>query len=228
MTANIANQTISNTVNETTEQLLARFGLTEIQKAAARERARDVAVTAGAGSGKTRTLVARYLPLLAECGSPRRIVAITFTEKAAREMRNRIRGEVRKLITEAEDELTRQRWTELESRLDSARISTIHSLCQEVLRAHPVEAGLDPQFAVADENQAALLRAEAVRGALTGAVEDLSLPAAISFMEGGDARKCFESVGQPAPGNGRAASGGLRSEPGNSSCTRTLDAIPFI
>jgi len=174
MTIDISNQSFPNTANRMTEQLLSRFGLTEIQKAAARERARDVAVTAGAGSGKTRTLVARYLPLLAECGSPRRIVAITFTEKAAREMRNRIRGEVRKLITEAEDDLTRQRWTDLESRLDSARISTIHSLCQEVLRAHPVEAGLDPQFEVADENQAALLRAEAVRGVLTGAVEDLA------------------------------------------------------
>jgi ATP-dependent helicase/nuclease subunit A len=174
MTANTDSQTSPNAVNPITEDLLARFGLTDIQKAAARERARDVAVTAGAGSGKTRTLVARYLPLLAECGSPRRIVAITFTEKAAREMRNRIRGEVRKLITEAEDELTRQRWTDLESRLDSARISTIHSLCQELLRAHPVEAGLDPQFEVADENQAALLRADAVRVALTGAVEDLT------------------------------------------------------
>ena len=174
MTANISSQITSSVVNRTTEQLLSRFGLTEIQKAAARERTRNVAVTAGAGSGKTRTLVARYLPLLAECGSPRRIVAITFTDKAAREMRNRIRGEVRKLITEAEDDLTRHRWTELESRLDSARISTIHSLCQEVLRAHPVEASLDPQFEVADENQAALLRAEAVRGVLTSAVEDLT------------------------------------------------------
>src|SRR5512138_3228710 len=113
MTANNANQPIPSLVNRTTEQLLSRFGLTDIQKAAARERARDVAVTAGAGSGKTRTLVARYLPLLAECGSPRRIVAITFTDKAAREMRNRIRGEVRKLITEAGDDLIRQRWTDL-------------------------------------------------------------------------------------------------------------------
>lgn len=174
MTANISDLTVPNTVNRTTEQLLSRFGLTEIQRTAARERARDVAVTAGAGSGKTRTLVARYLPLLAECGSPRRIVAITFTEKAAREMRNRIRGEVRKLITDAGDDLTRQNWIELESRLDSARISTIHSLCQEILRTHPVEAGLDPQFEVADENQAALLRTEAVRSVLTGAVEDMA------------------------------------------------------
>lgn len=159
-------------VSPLTESLLARFGLTGLQATAARERRRDVAVTAGAGSGKTRTLVARYLPLLAECRAPRRIVAITFTEKAAREMRNRIRGEVRRLIIEAVDEQQRRLWLELEGRLDSARISTIHSLCQEVLRAHPVEAGLDPQFAVLDENQSALLRAEAVRAALTAAVDD--------------------------------------------------------
>lgn len=174
MTTNLSTQSAAFPMDQATELLLSRFGLTEIQKTAARERARDVAVTAGAGSGKTRTLVARYLPLLVECGSPRRIVAITFTEKAAREMRNRIRGEVRKLITEADDDQTRQHWMDLESRLDSARISTIHSLCQEVLRSHPVEAGLDPQFAVVDENQAALLRSATVRGVLTGAVEDLA------------------------------------------------------
>ncbi len=157
-----------------TEQLLARFGLTEVQKNAARERGRDVAVTAGAGSGKTRTLVARYLPLLAECGSPRRIVAITFTEKAAREMRNRIRGEVHSLVSEAQaDEPSRRLWGDMESRLDAARISTIHSLCQELLRAHPVEAGLDPQsLACWTEAQAALLRVGAVRAALTAAVDD--------------------------------------------------------
>ena len=194
MTADISNQNFPNMVNETTEQLLARFGLTDIQKAAARERARDVAVTAGAGSGKTRTLVARYLPLLAECGSPRRIVAITFTDKAAREMRNRIRGEVRKLITEAGDDLTRQRWTDLEGRLDSARISTIHSLCQEVLRAHPVEAGLDPQFEVADENQAALLRAEVVRVALTGAVEDLTFQPLFRLWKAGTLEKLLNQL----------------------------------
>ncbi|MEA1976316.1 MAG: UvrD-helicase domain-containing protein, partial [Chloroflexota bacterium] len=55
---------------------------------------KDVIVTAGAGTGKTRTLVARYVRLLEEGKSPRRVVAITFTEKAAREMRNRVRKAV--------------------------------------------------------------------------------------------------------------------------------------
>ena len=56
------------------------------------ERGRDVAVTAGAGAGKTRALVARYLALLAEGLPLRKVVAITFTKKAAREMRNRARA----------------------------------------------------------------------------------------------------------------------------------------
>ena len=59
---------------------------------------RDVVVTAGAGAGKTLTLVARYLALLAEGTPLRAILAITFTEKAAREMRNRVRDEVRRYL----------------------------------------------------------------------------------------------------------------------------------
>ena len=70
------------------EQVVARFGLTNDQRDAALARGQDVLVTAGAGSGKTRTLVARYLSLLAEGLEPRRVVAMTFTEKAAREMRS--------------------------------------------------------------------------------------------------------------------------------------------
>ena len=63
----------------------------------------DVAVTAGAGAGKTRTLVARYLSLLAEGLSPRQVAAITFTKKAAREMRNRVRNEVSDYLSQGEE-----------------------------------------------------------------------------------------------------------------------------
>ena len=72
------------------EQVVSRFGLTNDQRDAALARGQDVIVTAGAGSGKTRTLVARYVSLIAEGLEPRRVVAITFTEKAAREMRSRV------------------------------------------------------------------------------------------------------------------------------------------
>ena len=134
----------------------------------------DVAVTAGAGAGKTRTLVARYLSLLAEGLSPRQVVAITFTKKAAREMRNRVREQVNTYL-QAGTDLSRESWTrwqDVYSALDAARIGTIHSLCGEILRRHPAEAGLDPRFEMLDEGQMALLQAQAVEEALVWAADD--------------------------------------------------------
>jgi len=134
-------------------------------------------VTAGAGSGKTRTLVGRYLALV-ESGLPlRSIVAITFTEKAAREMRTRIREAIEIWLGQrserggggGDDSTERERWEDAFAELDSARIGTIHSLCAGILRAHPAEAGLDPDFGVLDENQAALLKARAIDAALAWA-----------------------------------------------------------
>ncbi len=176
------------------EALLARFGLTPAQTAAARERRRNVAVTAGAGSGKTRTLVARYLPLLAELRSPRRIAAITFTEKAAREMRNRIREEVRKLIQTEEQAQARAAWVELEAQLDAARIGTIHSLCQEILRAHPVESGMDPQFAVIDEGQGAVLLAQAARAALVETIDLAEFQPLFAFWKTGTLETLLQNL----------------------------------
>jgi ATP-dependent helicase/nuclease subunit A len=112
---------------------------------------KDVIVTAGAGTGKTRTLVARYVRLLEEGKSPRRVVAITFTEKAAREMRNRVRKAVSDRAESAGNASEKRHWADLEAGMDAARIGTIHSLCSEILRAHPAEAGIDPRFDVIEE-----------------------------------------------------------------------------
>ncbi len=128
-------------------------------------------VTAGAGSGKTLTLVGRYVRLLEQGVPMRAIAAITFTEKAAREMRTRIRQTVDNWIAQcASDE--RPRWQALAAELDAARIGTIHGLCAALLRGHPAEAGLDPEFEVLDENQATRLRAEVIDVALAWAVTD--------------------------------------------------------
>ena len=136
----------------------------------------DVVVTAGAGAGKTLTLVARYLALLAEGVPLRSIIAITFTEKAAREMRNRVRDEVRRYLeTPGLAGSEHERWQEVYSGLDAARISTIHGLCAEILRGHPAEARVDPRFAVLDEGQGNLLRRQAVDEALARAAEDPDL-----------------------------------------------------
>lgn len=152
--------------------LLSWLRLTKEQLAAATTSEQDVLVTAGAGTGKTRTLVGHYLALLADGLSPRRLLAITFTEKAAREMRNRIRATLSSWAAEQSDPAQFDRWRDLQTELDSARIGTIHSLCAEILRSHPAEAGLDPEFEVLDEAAAAVLKQETVDNALVQAAND--------------------------------------------------------
>ena len=144
----------------------------------------DVVVTAGAGTGKTRTLVARYLSLLVEKVPLASISAITFTRKAAREMRNRIREEVRLYLTGDLSREERAYWTEIYQGLDAASIGTIHSLAGDILRRHPAEIGLDPRFDVLDEGEAALLISQAVDSALVWAGDDPQ--ASRLFLDFGD------------------------------------------
>ena len=119
------------------------LGLTGQQAEIVAGRGRDLLVTAGAGSGKTRVLVERYLSLLGECGIPQ-IAAVTFTDAAASEMRERVRREV----------LTRPELEDHRRHLDEAVIGTIHSLCSRILREHPVEAAIDPAAGVLSEDEA--------------------------------------------------------------------------
>jgi ATP-dependent helicase/nuclease subunit A len=145
----------------------------EAQREAITVRGVDILVTAGAGTGKTYTLVERYLSLLDEGLSPRSLVAITFTNKAAREMRNRVRHEVGKRRSGGTTAATPNiDWTLLYTQLDTARIGTIHGLCSEILRTHPVEAGLDPRFQVFAEGQAQLVRQQCVDEAVSWAAYD--------------------------------------------------------
>jgi ATP-dependent exoDNAse (exonuclease V) beta subunit len=126
--------------------------------------ARDVAandldttlfVEAAAGTGKTTTLVSRILTAVVT-GRARlhEVVAITFTEKAAGELKIRLREELEKKLT---GEKLRAALADLER----AQITTIHSFCAALLRERPVEAGVDPQFRVADALQRDLLLDEA-------------------------------------------------------------------
>ena len=148
-------------------------------------RGQDIVVTAGAGTGKTRTLVARYLSLLVDGIPLRSIVAITFTKKAAREMRNRIREEVRTYLERKElKEEDLVFWREVYESLDAARISTIHSLAADILRQHPAEMNLDPQFELLDEGYSARLKSQAVEASLVWAGQDDSV--SILFSTYGD------------------------------------------
>src|SRR5512136_1264846 len=147
--------------------ILTSLALTPAQRKAATLRDAPVVVTAGAGSGKTRALVGRYLSLL-EDGLPlRSIIAITFTDKAAREMRTRVRRQISEWVML--DAPRKDWWQAALADLDAARIGTIHSLCAEMLRAHPVEAGVDPRFEVLEEGLASTRKSEAIEAALAWA-----------------------------------------------------------
>ncbi|MFL6274156.1 MAG: UvrD-helicase domain-containing protein [Blastocatellia bacterium] len=149
---------------------------TEAQREAIETRRQRVLVSAGAGSGKTRVLVERFLRLLE--GNPSwnvpDIVAVTFTEKAAREMVSRIRREIRQRIEQAESFEARERWRAHRNALDSSRIGTIHSLCAALLRAHPAEAGIDPAFTVLEEIEADMRLEEAIEETLAAAARESS------------------------------------------------------
>ena len=132
----------------------------------------NLIVVAGAGSGKTRVLVERYLRLLKDNRDWRisSLVAITFTREAAFEMRNRLREELERRSKEADGE----HWARRLSQLDSARIDTIHGLCAAILRANAAQAGIDPQFEVLDENESAMLLDDVVDDVLASIEAPLS------------------------------------------------------
>jgi ATP-dependent helicase/nuclease subunit A len=140
------------------------FALTPAQTKAL-DGQRNIAVTASAGSGKTATLVERYLALLlAHPGLvPGQILAITFTQKAATEMRQRLAQRVRDALQNADDSAQRQRLSDLHEALPNARISTIHAFCAALLREYPIEGRVDPSFRLMEDIESSLLRHETVR-----------------------------------------------------------------
>jgi ATP-dependent helicase/nuclease subunit A len=120
---------------------------------AARERIRSdlettLIVEAAAGTGKTTELVARIISLVRSGVGLDRILSVTFTDKAAGEMKLRLRSELEKARAGAAA-VEHDRFTLALSRLEVAQIGTIHSLCADLLRERPVEARVDPLFEVA-------------------------------------------------------------------------------
>jgi len=127
------------------------------QAAAAYEIDKHVSVTAGPGSGKTTVLVERYVHILREHSlSIDQIVAITFTNRAANEMHERLRSELNQMLRIANEE-ERRRWLNYKRTLDGAVITTIHGFCARLLREFPIEARVDPQFLLLDEHRAAMM-----------------------------------------------------------------------
>jgi ATP-dependent helicase/nuclease subunit A len=112
-------------------------------------------VEAAAGTGKTSALVERIVALLRTgTAELERIVAVTFTEKAAGEMKLRVRGAIettrRDPATSPEE---RRNLEDALSQLELARITTVHAFCGDLLHERPVEAGVDPRFGVAPDDE---------------------------------------------------------------------------
>ena len=121
---------------------------------------KHICVTAGAGSGKTTVLVDRYLEILrSEEASPREIVAITFTDKAAAEMKERI---VEKLNAE-ENIVDHEKILE---QMNTAPISTIHAFCSRILREFPFQAGVPANFSILQGIEQKLLLQQILRETL--------------------------------------------------------------
>jgi ATP-dependent exoDNAse (exonuclease V) beta subunit len=143
------------------------------QRAAIEARGRDVLLEAGAGSGKTGVMVERYVRLVVDEGvSPDAILAFTFTDKAAAELRARVRAELSRRAAGAGAKAVRA--AALLTTIGGAWITTIHGFCNRVLAAHPVAAGVDPGFRVLDQPEADRAAREAFDAALA------------EFMAGGE------------------------------------------
>jgi ATP-dependent exoDNAse (exonuclease V) beta subunit len=149
-------------MNDHADRLLIRNGLDE-----------TVIVEAAAGTGKTTELVARILNVLA-AGRARidQIVAVTFTEKAAGELKLRIRQELETARQGTGNPAVQSNLTDAIQRLEEAHVSTIHGFCADLLRERPVEAGVDPLFDVLTEPRAERVFGDAFRAWLHERLED--------------------------------------------------------
>ena len=140
---------------------MSEVSFTERQLAAIDVSRRDVdaCVVAGPGSGKTTVLV-EYFRRLVEAGvDPLRILAITFTEKAA--------GNMRKKLAHAFHEQPETR-----AKLERAWVSTVHGFCARLLRENAVFAGIDPEFRVLDATEAWRMQQDAIRAAIDALFEE--------------------------------------------------------
>ena len=141
---------------------VTELSLTPEQADAVARRRGRLLVAANAGSGKTTVLVERFVRFVLDDGyPPDAILAITFTEKAAGQMRAGVR---RELLARGQRRLAQD--------TESAWISTIHGLCTRILRTHAVAAGLDPRFVILDGAETRALREAAFDAALAGLLAD--------------------------------------------------------
>src|ERR1035438_10530975 len=139
----------------------------------------DACVGAGPGSGKTTVLVEYFRQLVAAGVDPLRILAITFTEKAAGNMRPRLAEAFREQPA-------------IRARLERAWVSTVHGFCARLLRENAVFAGIDPEVSVAEERERGRLQQESMAAALSGLLAEQ--PAAMRALVRGLSSYEFEDA----------------------------------
>ena len=192
---------------------------TDEQRAAIEDRDGSALLAANAGSGKTAVMAERCVEAVLQDGVPvGSILALTFTEKAAGELRDRIR---RRFLALGEEEHARE--------VDAGWIGTIHGFCARVLRSRPLAAGLDPRFEVLDEGAAERLARDAydrafedwaaargaaavdVAAAFGAGLRDLVLAAHSTLRSRGQTRPVLP-IPPPAPDPDPAALAAARAE----------------
>lgn len=146
--------------------------LTENQKKA-HDIKRNLSVTANAGSGKTTVLASRFLNILLNTNIKiDELVAITFTEKAAGELRKKIADMLDGIMQNETNETIRAKCQNIRSHFASSNISTIHSFCAKLLRVNPVEANVDVAFTILEGADKKLLIEEAIKESIYDILSD--------------------------------------------------------
>jgi ATP-dependent exoDNAse (exonuclease V) beta subunit len=143
----------------------------------------DACIVAGPGSGKTTVLVERYQQLVAQGIEPSEILAITFTEKAAANMREKLAEKFN-----GQPELLRK--------LERAHVSTIHGFCSRLLKENAAAAGVDPEFTILDEQAGALEQARMLRETLDGLFHEktAAMTALLDAVNGQDLESLIPGV----------------------------------
>ncbi|MGE5397278.1 MAG: UvrD-helicase domain-containing protein [Chitinophagales bacterium] len=156
-----------------TLEVQKKYGVNE-EQAMALDLGTSIALRAGAGSGKTRVLTKRFMRLLLE--EPNidldRILAITFTRKAATEMKDRVRQELSERIADCVNNDDKNRLNRFRMFVTMAHIDTIHGFCAKLLKDNYVHAGIDPNFEVMEEVDVTIKLNELAEQAVKNYIED--------------------------------------------------------
>ncbi|OGP31002.1 MAG: hypothetical protein A2073_01565 [Deltaproteobacteria bacterium GWC2_42_11] len=175
---------------------------------------RNYAVSAGAGSGKTSALVGLYIKLVEEGISLKKIVAITFTEKAAGELKERIEKEIGLRVMPAPAVLPSNGsiggskqggegsprlagsgvWLKAMQDISSAPIGTFHTICARMLRENAVEAGITPDFRIMDENESLMALQDVVRKTIINSAKEGSSGARYWIKSMGNSRRLADPI----------------------------------